>query len=626
MEIEAVEQNIKDGVYTLKPPKKSNRKRASPIWNYVYQLWNGDELLKSYVVCSKCNKIMKYDSALLGTKHILNHVKTHEEAEINENNTMESFVLKTKKNRNVGETHKKVIQNACVNFLTKDLRSYAAVQGEGLVNLLRTFTMLGAIYGNLDTSDIFSIIPSGQTISRLVTKNASVLKDKLKADLKLVILKRNMIAMTLDIWQDQFKRISYLGITAHYFEVTNTNVHLCDKIICMKPMESGVAKDSTVVRSAIREKLVELEIDDFFNKIIFVSDRGGNIKKALVDVKRLNCFVHFLNNIVKKSCQIDVVKNIIDSCKSLVRYFKINGLNNLLPTALKSACDTRFNYIYLTLNSILKNYDQVEDVLRGRNEIKRMEFINYAELDAISKYLKEFKTWTEISSASKKPTLYTVWIGIHSIMEHSFIDDEDHSLVAIMKVKAFTYIEEHFVLSPTHRMATFLHPSYKSLKFASPEFARNTHHDIQKEIDQMSGVDSNQRRYSSSSESSSTSVLSQYLDYTGESDELQDYIHYKIACDSELDIMSWWKSKENEFPRLSQIAFRIHSIPASSIPSERSFSKCGSIINEKRSSLSPDSIEDLIVLHQQTIETRKNRLSSSILSNKTINKFLLNCS
>lgn len=226
-----------------------------------------------------------------------------------------------------------------------------------------------------------------------------------------------------------------------------------------------------------------------------------------------------------------------------------------------------------------------------------MEFINYTELEAICEYLKEFKTWTEISSASKRPTLYTVWIGIHNLMEHSFIEETDHSLVAIMKVKAFTYIEEHFVLSPIHRMATFLHPSYKALKFASPDLIRNTHQHIQEEIDQISGIDNNQRHHSSSSESSS-SVLSQYLDYTGESDELQDYIQYKITSDPELDIMSWWQSKVNEFPKLSQIAFRIHSIPASSIPSERSFSKCGSIINEKRSSLSPDSIEDLIVLHQ----------------------------
>lgn len=43
-----------------------------------------------------------------------------------------------------------------------------------------------------------------------------------------------------------------------------------------------------------RETLCDLNIDGFYNKIIFVPDGGGNIRKALRETGRLNCFVHFL--------------------------------------------------------------------------------------------------------------------------------------------------------------------------------------------------------------------------------------------------------------------------------------------------------------------------------------------
>lgn len=69
--------------------------------------------------------------------------------------------------------------------------------------------------------------------------------------------------------------------------------------------------------------------------------------------------------------------------------------------------------------------------------------------------------------------------------------------------------------------------------------------------------------------------------------------------EADLDVLNWWYSKKNVFPKLSQIALNIHSIPASSIPSERLFSRSGNIITGKRTRLNPDSMENILVLNNR---------------------------
>lgn len=61
---------------------------------------------------------------------------------------------------------------------------------------------------------------------------------------------------------------------------------------------------------------------------VFISDRGSNIRAALKDYTRLNCFPHFCHNIVKYGCSEEGIKRLISCCAALVKYFKFNGLNN----------------------------------------------------------------------------------------------------------------------------------------------------------------------------------------------------------------------------------------------------------------------------------------------------------
>lgn len=146
---------------------------------------------------------------------------------------------------------------------------------------------------------------------------------QLISELKAVFRDRKM-AMTTDIWQDKFKKISYISLTAHFYEANDDGFNLKEEIICMQPLEVGVTKTAEYLRSIIMDKLKNLEIEDHIENIVFTTDRGTNIVKALENLTRINCFPHLCNNLVKKMCNFASAKNQIELVTSIVKYFQVD--------------------------------------------------------------------------------------------------------------------------------------------------------------------------------------------------------------------------------------------------------------------------------------------------------------
>lgn len=191
------------------------------------------------------------------------------------------------------------------------------------------------------------------------------------------------------------------------------------------------------------------------------------MKKAFKDFERINCFPHFPNNVVKEACKIDYIKSTIDSCSDLVRYLKISGHNNEFDKAMKSAVPTRFNSVLDMIDSMIENWQKLNEILIRENELHRLHNIDITMLRQISNFSKPIKHWSNIGERSKIPSLYIVWIAIDSVIKHCAVKENDEHLITLMKVKCLCYIEKSFVLHRFHRMATFLNPNFKSLKFAS---------------------------------------------------------------------------------------------------------------------------------------------------------------
>jgi hypothetical protein len=65
-------------------------------------------------------------------------------------------------------------------------------------------------------------------------------------------------------------------------------------------------------------------------------------------------------------------------------------------------------------------------------------------------------------------------------------------------------------------------------------------------------------------------------------DEISNYSNMNIASNEDSNPLDFWKMHSYQFPILSIICKKIFSIPCTSVPSERLFSKSGEIVSLKR--------------------------------------------
>ncbi|XP_076662006.1 E3 SUMO-protein ligase ZBED1-like [Halictus rubicundus] len=66
----------------------------------------------------------------------------------------------------------------------------------------------------------------------------------------------------------------------------------------------------------------------------------------------------------------------------------------------------------------------------------------------------------------------------------------------------------------------------------------------------------------------------------------------------DLDPYEWWKARTHKYPRISKIAKKYLTMPATSAMSERCFSSAGNIVTAKRNRLLPENVNTLVFLHQ----------------------------
>lgn len=78
-------------------------------------------------------------------------------------------------------------------------------------------------------------------------------------------------------------------------------------------------------------------------------------------------------------------------------------------------------------------------------------------------------------------------------------------------------------------------------------------------------------------------------------DQLEAYIN-EPAADEAVDVLAYWRSRENQWPELARMARRYMAIPASSAPSERCFSSAKYIVPFQRNRLHPQMFKKSVLL------------------------------
>lgn len=70
-----------------------------------------------------------------------------------------------------------------------------------------------------------------------------------------------------------------------------------------------------------------------------------------------------------------------------------------------------------------------------------------------------------------------------------------------------------------------------------------------------------------------------------------------LPIDEHLKISEWWQKHKDIYPKHANAARRYLAIPATSAPCERLFSTGGRVLEKRRASLKPDSVREIIIVH-----------------------------
>jgi hypothetical protein len=475
-------------------------------------------------------------------------------------------------------------------------------------------------------------VPTRKTIAQLLDSKYDVISTLFKEKLSEI----PYFTLTTDIWTESNQTQSFLGITVHFLK----NTAMSSSTIGAFPMEER--HTSAYISELLTKACQEWHIPQ--TKILsIVTDNGANMVKACVDTfgknRHIRCFAHTLNLVPEQSFEKSPeVKLILDKVRKIVKWFKqagadelrkvqiSNGISEGAVLKLKQDVQTRWNSTYHMIDRFIELSNYVNNILL--NSTTGPDTIMASEmkiLKEIKQLLKPLEIATREMSGEKYATLSKVIPIVHginhqiqliSINEH-VSKDFQNMLMSEMK-KRFEQIE----LVSNLAVATLLDLRFKKIHFKNYNAVAMAVKLIKNEM--TSGMDPITEQNSSITQEvtqenhnddegdiwSHHKILVQQINPAGVdlqtlvSTEISQYLSAPL-CPLQDDPFQKWEQIKISLPRLYLVAQKFLQIPATSVPSERLFSKAGNIMNERRNRLLGKRLHKLLFLGSLNIEEWK---------------------
>ena len=368
------------------------------------------------------------------------------------------------------------------------------------------------------------------------------------------------------------------------------------------------------------------------NKVaVIVSDNGANIKKAVRDCLLLEhhpCAAHTLNLSVNDGIkQNEELLEIINKCRKIVGFFKSSVLasdqlekNQISAgtTILRPKQDvpTRWNsqlYMLRRLIEIKLTMTQtLNDLSKIHLELSNEEWsiINDAVqiLDPFELITKELSGEKFVTSSLIIPLIEGCIFALNLLkpvtetgnsLKNNFVDK------IIPERFNFIYEKKNLI------MATALDPRFKLNGFDKESHKMLARRYLKDELDKiLENIPPNSETSSTSdlNVTQSTSTIWQHLEQkriqhnttatvnlTSER-ILERYFEMRLE-ERNVDPIFWWDEKKLHLPELYKLSKQVLIIPATSVPSERIFSKAGMLCNDKRNRLTPKHVNEILFLN-----------------------------
>lgn len=168
------------------------------------------------------------------------------------------------------------------------------------------------------------------------------------------------------------------------------------------------------------------------------------------------------------------------------------------------------------------------------DEVSKLLCINKESINSLWEFLEIFLKITTSVEGEKIPTLLHVCLLFDKIKKILMTHGNSNSLVSQMKKVGLQYVEKNkkpFEMTEEHKIATFLQPYMKKLKFASLQESLEIREIVKKRLDSIFGSDYNSLSLPESAPSSSlyADILDPATQNDGNFDEISNYISFNIS-------------------------------------------------------------------------------------------------
>lgn len=499
-------------------------------------------------------------------------------------------------------------------MIIQDLQPFSIVQDRGFLQLLE------------------GLEPSYQLPSRNTFAN-SLLEQRYNKGvviLQLILKQSEWVTITTDKWTSSANE-SYTSVTAHFI-TKNWELKSC-LLDCFNTTESHTAQN---IANEIKTICNKWNIAEKVHCV--VTDNAANVVAAvkLTNWVHLPCFAHTLNLIVQQGIQI--INDIRVKVKTIVEFFHRSTQANTklltaqtrinpdisVPLKLKNDVPTRWNSTYYMFQRIIL-LEEPLTVAVGllRNPLPLLSEEEWIVLKEICQILQPFEQMTSEMSAEKSVTVSKIVVvvnGLYSVLKR-FEKELTTDTAKLLITDIISSISRRFANFETNSVlakATFLDPRFKRKGFSSEDAYNRIRNKLQDDavalINKQDGERStDERQDETPTPTTSTCQSPAYLVWQ-EFDiamasiqrvqsplataisEIRMFVEEPNITRTE-DPLLWWKNREILYPTLANLAKKQLCIVATSVPSERVFSKAGQIITDRRNRLSAKHLQKIIFLN-----------------------------
>lgn len=488
---------------------------------------------------------------------------------------------------------RKKIENAFLEMIMLDLQPAKIVEDIGFRKFVAT---LDARYQ----------LPSRRTIMR----NLMPVKYQDCAESLIHLLEDiESCSLTTDFWTSRANE-SFITVTCHFI-----NKEWVLKSHILSTYQVTGSHNAVKIASELEHVADKWKITDKISCI--VTDNAANMVAALraTQWKHIPCMAHTLNLIVQESLNKDrVLVNLRAKCRHIVTFFRhstqaydklkiMQKENNKEEKKLVQEVETRWNSTFYMFQRIVEEYKEVKLTLCSldREDLS----ISIDDVKIISEaieVLQPFEEATRELSSEYYVSISKVIPLARSLQrltsQSNLTLDLKHELLSSMS-RRFTNMEANYTLT----VSTLLDPRFKRLGFNDSSKYQSAMEKLGRE---MAATNTESSSGEQSSSACSTSGLWSFVDTrfaelghaqpTEHATIIKSYLDQGNIPRKE-DPLKKWNNDECVYVKLVPFVKKYLSIPATSVPSERLFSKAGELISHRRNRLKSKNIDMMLFLN-----------------------------